>query len=111
MFYDVKIIQTLEGYVIIEANSIEESIKIADKKYNDDGEELPDMEDMQSLNFEATLKKFKTGQRVFDKGCGEYGTVVNYTESGDVVVEYDHDFGCDSNIDECPEEDLEFIER
>jgi len=56
MKYDVKIIQSLEGCVRIEANSKEEALQIADKRYNRDGSELPDMDDVKDLDFEAIPK-------------------------------------------------------
>ena len=52
--YTVKIIQTLEGYVSIDAGSEAEALEIADKFYNEQGNELPDMDDCCSLTFEIS---------------------------------------------------------
>ena len=44
--YDITIHQLLEGHVTVYATSYEEALRIADQKYNHDGEDLPDMDDV-----------------------------------------------------------------
>ena len=51
------------------------------------------------------MGKYKEGDRVFDKYCGEYGTVIGY-EDHLVKIAYDQDHGCDSNVDYAGEENL-----
>jgi hypothetical protein len=52
MKYIVRITQTLEGWVEIEANSEKEALDIASEKYGTNGEELPDMETTRELQFD-----------------------------------------------------------
>ncbi|MDR0286412.1 MAG: hypothetical protein LBI03_01695 [Clostridiales bacterium] len=52
------------------------------------------------------MGKYKEGDRVFDKDCREFGTVIGYC-AGLVKVAYDQDNGCDTNIDYADENDLE----
>jgi len=49
--YDITIHQLLEGHVTVYATSYEEALRIADQKYNHDGEDLPDMDDVEALRF------------------------------------------------------------
>ena len=51
MKFVVKITQTLEGFVEIEADCTYQAIEIADKRFNDNGEQLPEMDDVDSLEF------------------------------------------------------------
>ena len=53
MVYQVRITKTLEGYAAIEADSIDGALKIAENRYNTNGEELPDMDDTVPLVFNA----------------------------------------------------------
>lgn len=55
------------------------------------------------------MNRFKEGQRVFDKECGEFGKVLQYTSKQTVAVEYDQDFGCESNICSVDVEHLELV--
>lgn len=47
----VKITQVLEGYVDLEVDRPEDAVALADDRYNLQGEELPDMDDCQPLQF------------------------------------------------------------
>lgn len=51
MVFTIQITQTLDGYVDIEANSVEEALDIADRIYVTEGHELPDMYDGNDLEF------------------------------------------------------------
>lgn len=49
--YWIEVQQTLTGCVEIEANSVQEALRIADQRFNENGEELPDMDDCEPLTF------------------------------------------------------------
>ena len=53
MKFDVKITQILEGHVEIEAESAAAALRAADALYNKGGAELPDMDDVSPLRFNA----------------------------------------------------------
>lgn len=55
MLYSVRVIQTLNGYINIEANSPEEAMEAADRRFNGDGESLDEcnMDDFKELEFEV----------------------------------------------------------
>lgn len=40
---------------------------------------------------------FCSGARVFDRECGEYGTVLHFLSRSVVAVQYDQDYGCEKN--------------
>ena len=47
--YRIEIIQQRAGYVDIEAGSEKEASEIAERLYNEEGHELPDMDDISEL--------------------------------------------------------------
>jgi len=49
--YTVQVEQIRRGYVTIEAENMEDALKIANTRFNRDGEELPDMDDCEALRF------------------------------------------------------------
>ena len=49
--YTIEIIQTLTGYVEIEAESPEAAKKAAHKRFEENGEQLPEMECVDGLQF------------------------------------------------------------
>jgi len=53
------------------------------------------------------MSGFNVGQRVFDKECGEFGKVNRVVSKGIIEVAYDHEWGCDSNLDFTNVDDLE----
>ncbi len=55
MFYHVKIVQRLVGWAVIEGDSTEHARNNADKLYNEDGNELPEMEDLDSLEIDEAV--------------------------------------------------------
>lgn len=59
MKFLVRVTQTLEGVVEIEASSREAALDIAGKRFVDNGDRLPDMEDLTDLDFDIldTAKK------------------------------------------------------
>lgn len=54
MKFDVKIMQVLEGHVEIEAEDFAAAVKIAQNRFVGEGEELPDMDDCNPLQFSAS---------------------------------------------------------
>lgn len=54
-------------------------------------------------------KRFYTGERVFDKECSEYGTVLQYASRSSVIVRYDQDYGGEPNTCAVDVEHLEVI--
>ncbi len=71
MYYAVKIIQRLEGYVAVESDSHSSAEQTADKHYNGDGNELPDMDDVESLKFEAEALPGACNCYVLGGGCSQ----------------------------------------
>lgn len=51
MKYTIEICQKLRGFVDIEADNVNDALAIANKRYNNDGTELPDMDDFEPLTF------------------------------------------------------------
>lgn len=52
MKYTIMITQTLRGYVEIEAPDDSTAVEIATRRFERDGEQLPDMDDLERLIFE-----------------------------------------------------------
>lgn len=52
MKYTIMVTQTLYGYVEIEAPDDHEALKIAERRFCEKGEMLPDMEDFDRLLFD-----------------------------------------------------------
>lgn len=50
--------------------------------------------------------EFNIGQRVFDKFCGEYGTVIECVGDSEILIQYDQDFGCNTSVDLVSVQDL-----
>ena len=65
MKFPIKIKQILEGHVVIDADSLEEALQKADQKYNREGHELPDMDDVNPLKFESAMAVSRTGSPLF----------------------------------------------
>lgn len=49
--YTVQVEQIRHGYVTIEAENMEEALKITEMRFNREGEELPEMDDCKALDF------------------------------------------------------------
>jgi hypothetical protein len=49
--FTVQVEQIRRGYVTIEADNMEDALKLADVQFNHDGEELPEMDDCNALHF------------------------------------------------------------
>lgn len=52
VIYTIMITQTLRGYVEIEAPDDSTAVEIATRRFERDGEQLPDMDDLERLIFE-----------------------------------------------------------
>lgn len=47
--YQIEIQQILTGYVHIQAESVAEALRIAEERFVENGEELPEMDDLDDL--------------------------------------------------------------